>query len=202
MGESSLNLGPELNSWIKLLRWDPGADPALTPNIDGPASGGAPLVNSKERQNDDPYPEVGPDPDVTSRELRWLKLLGQVEIRGRALSAGTGGAEGIDDVEEEGAEVKSLLKDPQLTLLELSTVPLIGFNPGARFRFRLRCRFIFKSSPVAEGRFPRLIEFLVAFFPEVLRLTLARFPRSDLQGVMLPPGIAEFVLRLSKAERD
>lgn len=61
---------------------------------------------------------------------------------------------------------------------------------------------MFKSSPVAEGRFPRLIEFLVPFFPVVLRLTLAEFPSSDLEGVMLTPGWAEGVLRLSKAERD
>lgn len=61
---------------------------------------------------------------------------------------------------------------------------------------------MFKSSPVAEGRLPRLIEFLVAFFPLVLRLTLAEFPSSDLQDVILPPGRMEGVLRLSKAERD
>lgn len=55
---------------------------------------------------------------------------------------------------------------------------------------------MFKSSPVAEGRLPRLMEFLVAFLPLVLRLTLAVFPSSDLPGVTLS------VLRLSKAERD
>lgn len=55
---------------------------------------------------------------------------------------------------------------------------------------------MFKSSPVAEGRLPRLMEFLVAFLLLVLRLTLAVFPSSDFPGVTLS------VLRLSKAERD
>lgn len=122
-------------------------------------------------------------------------------MRGRALRAGVGVAEESDEEEAVEAVVKSLLKAPQLPFLELSTRPRPEFKPGARFKLRLRCTFIFKSSPVAEGRLPRLIEFLVAFFPAVLRLTLAEFPSSDLQGVMLPPGIVD-VLRLSKAESD
>ena len=123
-------------------------------------------------------------------------------MRGRALSAGVGVADESDDVDEVGAMVKSLLKAPQLPFLGFSTSPRLEFKPGARFKLRLRCRFMFKSSPVAEGRLPRLIEFLVGFFPVVLRLTLAEFPSSDLHGVMLPPGVVEGVLQLSKAERD
>lgn len=173
------------------------------PNTVGPTSGGAPLLQSNERQKaEDPNPELGPEADVTSRELRWLRLLGQVEMRGRALSAGVGVAEESDEAEAVGVVVKSLLKAPQLPFLGLSMSPWLEFKPGARFKLRLRCRFMFKSSPVAEGRLPRLIEFLMAFFPEVLRLTLAEFPSRDLQGVMLPPGRVEGVLRLSKAERD
>lgn len=42
-----------------------------------------------------------------------------------------------------------------------------------------------KSSPVTDGRFPRLIEFLLAFFPMLLRFTLAELPRNDLHGVKL-----------------
>lgn len=117
-------------------------------------------------------------------------------MRGRALSAGVGVAEESDVADAVEAAAKSLLKAPQLPVLGLSTGPRLEFKPGVRFKLRLRCRFMFKSSPVAEGRLPRLIEFLVAFFPLVLRLTLAEFPSSDLQGVMLS------VLRLSKAERD
>lgn len=155
------------------------------------------LLQSNERQKaDDPNPGLDPDPEVTSRELRWLRLLGHVEIRGRVLSAGVGVAEESDVTEAVEASEKSLLKAPQLPFLGLSTSPRLEFIPGVRLRLRLRCRFMFKSSPVAEGRLPRLIEFLVAFFPIVLRLTLAEFPSSDLLGVMLR------ALRLSKAERD
>lgn len=139
---------------------------------------------------------------MTSKELRWLRLLGQVEMRGRVLSAGVGVAEESDEAEALGVAAKSLLSAPQLPFLGLSARLRFEFKPGARFKLRLRCRFMFKSSPVAEGRLPRLIEFLVAFFPVVLRLTLAEFPSSDLQGVMLPPGRVVGVLRLSKAERD
>lgn len=172
------------------------------PNADVPDSGGAPLLQSNDRQKAvDPNPELFPDPEVTSRELRWLRLEGQVEMRGRALSAGVG-VEESDVAEAVEAAAKSLRKAPQLPCLGLSTSPWLEFKPGARFKLRLRCRFMFKSSPVAEGRLPRLIEFLVAFFPVVLRLTLAEFPRSDLQGVMLPPGRVEGVLRFSKADRD
>lgn len=123
-------------------------------------------------------------------------------MRGRALSAGVGVVVESDVAEAVEAEVKSLLRAPQLPFFGLSASPWLEFKPGVRFKLRLRCRFMFKSSPVAEGRLPRLIEFLVAFFPVVLRLILAEFPSSDLQGVMLPPGRVEGVLRLSKAERD
>jgi len=117
-------------------------------------------------------------------------------MRGRALSAGVGVAEESDVAEAVGADAELLLKAPQLPFLGLST--LLELKPGVRFKLRLRCRFMFKSSPVAEGRLPRFIEFLVAFFPVVLRLNLAEFPSRDLQGVMLEEG----VLRLSKAKRD
>lgn len=117
-------------------------------------------------------------------------------MRGRVLTAGVGVAVERDVAEAVEAGAKSLLKAPQLAFLGLSTKPWLEFTPGVRFKLRLRCRFMFKSSPVAEGRFPRLIEFRVAFFPVVLRLTLAEFPSSDLQGVTLS------ALRLSKAERD
>lgn len=122
-----------------------------------------------------------------------------MEMRGRALSAGVGVEEESDVAEAVEVATKSLRKAPQLPCLGLSTCPRLEFKPGVRFKLRLRCRFMFKSSPVAEGRLPRLIEFLVAFFPVVLRLTLAEFPSSDLQGVML---VVEGVLRLSKADRD
>lgn len=117
-------------------------------------------------------------------------------MRGRVLTAGVGVVEENDVAETVEGAAKSLFKDPLLPFLGLSTSPRLEFKPGVRFKLRLRCRFMFKSSPVAEGRLPRLIEFLVAFFPVVLRLTLAEFPSSDLQGVMLS------ALRLSKAERD
>lgn len=130
-------------------------------------------------------------------ELRWLKLEGQVDIRGRGLSAGAGMEEDREDVEAAGAGVNSLLSAPQLPDLGVSAK--LEFTPGVRFRFTLRCKLMLKSSPVAEGRFPKLIEFLVAFFPVLLKLTLAEFPSRDLQGVTLPP---RGVLRLSKAERD
>lgn len=172
------------------------------PNTDAPASGGGPLLQSNDRQKAvDPNPELDPDPEVTSRELRWLRLEGQVEMRGRALSAGVG-VEVESDVEAVEAAAKSLRKVPQLPFFGLSTSPGPEFKLGVRFKLRLRCKFMFKSSPVAEGRFPRLIEFLVAFFPVVLRQTLAEFPSSDLQGVMLPTGRVVGVLRLSKADRD
>lgn len=116
-------------------------------------------------------------------------------MRGRVLSAGVGVAEDSNVAEAVEAAAKSLLK-AQLSFLELSTSAWLECEPGVRFKLRLRCRFMFKSSPVAEGRLPRLIEFLVAFLPVVLRLTLAEFPSNDLQGVMLS------VLRLSKADRD
>lgn len=59
-----------------------------------------------------------------------------------------------------------------------------------------------RSSPVAEGRLPRLMEFRLALFPILLRLTRPEFPSMDLQGVTLPPSKVEGVLRLSKADRD
>lgn len=120
-----------------------------------------------------------------------------MEIRGRGLSAGAGVEEDRDEEEAVVAVGNSLLSPPQLPDLGVSAK--LDFIPGVRFKFTLRCKFMLKSSPVAEGRFPRLIEFLVAFFPVVLKLTLAEFPIRDLQGVMLPP---KGVLRLSKAERD
>lgn len=124
MGESSLTLRPELWSWIKLLRCDPGADPEFVPNTDGPVSGGAPLLQSNERQKaDDPKAGLGPDPEGTSRELRWLRLLGHVEIRGRVLSAGVGVAEDSDAVDVDEAAAKSLLRAPQLPLFEPSVSP-------------------------------------------------------------------------------
>lgn len=120
-----------------------------------------------------------------------------MDIRGRGLSAGAGVEEDKDEVEAVEAGVNSLLSAPQLPDLGVSAK--FEFKPGVRFKFTLRCKLMLKSSPVAEGRFPRLIEFLVAFFPAVLRLTLAEFPSRDLEGVTLPP---RGVLRLSKAERD
>lgn len=102
-----------------------------------------------------------------------------------------------DEEEAVGGVGNSLLSNPQLPDLGVSAK--LEFIPGVRFKFTLRCKFMLKSSPVAEGRLPRFIEFLVAFFPVVLKLTLAEFPIRDLQGVMLPP---KGVLRLSKAERD
>lgn len=114
-----------------------------------------------------------------------------MEIRGRVLSAGVG----VEDDSEEAEPVeaaKSLLSAPQLPVLGVSTRLRLEFKPGVRFKFTLRCRFMLRSSPVAEGRLPKFMEFLVAFFPAVLRHTLAEFPSSDLQGV----------LRFSNAERD
>lgn len=54
-----------------------------------------------------------------------------------------------------------------------------------------------KSSPVTDGRFPRLIEFLLAFLPMLLRLTLAELPRKDLHGVKLVKLEEEAVLGLT-----
>lgn len=121
-------------------------------------------------------------------------------MRGRALSAGVGVEEDRNVAEAVGAAAESLFLAS--LFLALSTKPKLAFKPGARLRLRLRCRLIFKSSPVAEGRLPRLMEFLLALFPILLRLTLAEFPSKDLQGVTLSPGRVEVVLRLSKAERD
>lgn len=161
------------------------------------------MLQSNERQKvDNPNPGLAPDPEVTSRELRWLRLLGQVEMRGRVLTAGVGVADESDVAEAVEAGAKSFFKGPQLPFLGSSTGPPLEFNPGVRFKLRFKWRFMFTSSPVAEGRLPRLIEFLVAFFPVVLRLIRAEFPSSDLDGVMLPPGRVEGVQRLSKAERD
>lgn len=137
---------------------------------------------------------------VTSRELRWLSEEGHVEMRGLGLRAEVWEQEEREVEEEVEAVAKSLFKAPQLPCLELSTKPSLEFKPGVRLR--LRCRLMFKSSLVAEGRLPKLMEFLLAFFPILLRLTLAEFPIRDLQGVTLPPGSVEGVLRLSKAERD
>lgn len=192
MVESSLSFG--LESLIKLLRSDPGVDPGLAVNTHGPVSAGPPLLqsNDREKAEDDPNPGPGPDPEVTSRELRWLRLLGHVEMRGRVLRAGAGAAEGKDAAEDAATSVFKAY----VSFLGLSTAAWAESEPGLRLRLRLRCRLMLRSSPVAEGRLPRLMEFLVAFLPAVLRLTLAEFPSSDLQGVMLN------VLRPSKAERD
>ena len=123
-------------------------------------------------------------------------------MRERDLSAGVGVAEQCEEAEAVEDVAKSAFRAPQLPFLGLSTSPRLEFKPGVKFKLRLRCRFMFKSSPVAEGRFPRLIEFLVPFFPVVLRLTLAEFPSSDFEGVTLPPDRVEGVLRLSKADKD
>lgn len=48
IAESSLSLGLELSSWVRLLRWDPGADPECIPSPAAP--GGALLLQSSERQ--------------------------------------------------------------------------------------------------------------------------------------------------------
>lgn len=105
MVESSPSLG--LDSRIKLLRWDPGVDPGLGANACGPVSGGPPLLQSNEREKaeDDPNPGLGPEPEVTSRELRWLRLLGHVEMRGRVRSAGAGVVEGNDVAEAAATSV-------------------------------------------------------------------------------------------------
>lgn len=161
------------------------------------------MLQSNERQKaDDLKAELAPEPDGTSRELRWLRLLGQVEIRERDLSPGVGVADESEEAEAVEVVEKSLLRAPQLPFLGLSARPRLELIPGLRFKLRLRCRLMLKSSPVAEGRLPRLIEFLVLFFPMALRLTLDEFPNRDLEGVMLPPGRVEGVLRLSKADRD
>lgn len=188
MGESSIGLGLELESCIKMLRWGPAAEP----NTEVPTSDSAPALQSSEREKaGGPNPEVAAGADVISRELRWFREVGQVEIRGRARSAGPGVEEGCVCTEA----VEPAESTPRLAFWGVLT-------PGARFKFKLRCTLMFKSSPVAEGRLPRLIEFLVAFFPEALRLTLAELPSSDLHGVTLPPGNVEGVLRRSKADND
>lgn len=168
-----------------------------------PTSGGPPVLQSNERQKeDDPNPGVAPELAGTSRELRWLKLLGQVEIRERDLTPAVGVADDRDLQDAAEVMFTSLFMAPLLLFLAVSAVPRIEFIPGAKFKLRLRCRLMLKSSPVVEGRLPRLIEFLVAFFPRALRLTLAEFPSRDLQGVALPPSWVEGVLWLSKADRD
>lgn len=117
IGESSLTLGLEMDSWIKLLRCDPGADPEFVTNTDGPASGGGPLLQSNERQKAvDPNPELAQGPELTSRELRWLRLEGQVDMRGLVLRAGVGVEESVVAEAVERA-TKSFPKAPQLPFL-------------------------------------------------------------------------------------
>lgn len=113
-----------------------------------------------------------------------------------------------EEVEGEGEAVGvawSLLNPPLVLIPSFEfflSKPRFLFRLGLRLRLRLRWRLILRSSPVTEGRWPRLMEFLLAFLPILLRLTRAEFPRKDLQGVILPPVKLEGVLRLSKADSD
>lgn len=91
MGESSLNLGLELGSLMELLHVAPAALPKAGPNTDWSVSRGALQPQSTECEKaDDANPGLGPHVGFTSRELRWFRLLGHVEIRERVLSAGVG----------------------------------------------------------------------------------------------------------------
>lgn len=124
-------------------------------------------------------------------------------MRDRALSPGVAVDVDVSEVAEVEAVERSFLKAPQLPFLVFSTNPRLPFTLGGRLRLRLRCRLMFRSSPVVEGRLPRLMEFLLALFPMLLRLTFAEFPIGDLQGVALPTsGLGEGAMWLSKAERD
>ena len=60
------------------------------------------------------------------------------------------------------------------------------FKFGFKFKFRFRWKLMLKSSPVTDGKFPKLIEFLLAFLLMLLKRTLDKFP--SLQGVTLAPG--------------
>lgn len=129
-------------------------------------------------------------------------------MRGLTLRAGVGVARvEREEVEGEGEAVGiawSLLNTPLVLIpsFEFEFKPRFLFRLGLRLRLRLRWRLILRSSPVTEGRWPRLMEFLLAFLPILLRLTRAELPRKDLQGVTLPTVRLEGVLRLSKANSD
>lgn len=156
--------------------------------------GGQPSASSLEaplqsRDLENPIcPKLFP---VISRDPRLFTEEGQVEILGLLLQFGV---LVMVDVEEEGEAVGVTIlaercpHDPEtssFTFLASTLKVLLRF--GFRFKFRFKWKLMLKSSPVTEGKFPRLMELRLARLPILLRLTLAELPRIDLQGVTLPP---------------
>lgn len=156
--------------------------------------GGQPSASSLEaplQSNDLENPTDPKDFPGISRDPRLLTEEGQVAILGLLLQFGV---LVIVDVEEEGDAVGVTIfaercpHDPETSSFTfLASTLKVLFRLGLRFKFRFRWKLMLKSSPVTEGKFPRLMELRLARFPILLRLTLAEFPRIDLQGVMLPP---------------
>lgn len=126
---------------------------------------------------------------VTSREPRWLTCDGQVEIRGLPLETGVGVNDMVEDEGEAVGVVKLVPRYPQdadMSSLRVVLASGLLFKFGFKFRFRLRWKLMLKSSPVTEGRLPRLMEFRVVFLLMLLSRTRDALP--SLHGVTLTEG--------------